>query len=654
MGIKVFFESCPKCLPITIVNCSPQEATRRIETLQQNFEQLTFGSLCNPRDIRRLQMELQFMSIDIEETRSTCDLDTSTYETLVEMTSKILEEKVESYGDSSHDESPTSLEQVKELRSDMVKLLEKVEQQQHESLDESVSVFALVDVLKQLEEAKACIDRDDKSLLDQNYGKEFQEEVAKLQMDLKCVQHKVTKVLGVPTFSHDVGKLNDGYSSVLQELEQKHSERESEDLRKKIEEMERKHAAEVEALQSQLKTFMCTTVEADAVAVDPDSKPSSAEETDVRQFSALPSTVVEAEAVTDTSSTLLQYVPTAQVEVLATGNPTILRQPAPPVSSTPLQSVVLEDPFIEETAVGQGSAFSPSEPLSASAAISRTVDTTIQRQPDTTDNSDAAVREYLDAVLEYLEQLDDVTEILNIMRELRESARIQAMACEKLGNMASESYSNRYMIGTSGGIDSVLNCLRRFPKDLQLQIHGLFAIGNIARNPKENVTKIGKKGGTGLVLAGMKQFPKDIKVQRNGLFAISNLTYNNSENQNRIGLDGISLVVSDMRQFALDLNVQRNGLHALGNLASSDIEHRALIGELGGTDMILKAMIRFPKNGTVQERACSAIESLARSPKLRRELKSKEATKRVKIAKSVVDDKTCAENALHELRKGFR
>jgi len=679
MGVNIFFETCPKCLPKSLASVSPQEATRQIETLQQNFEELTFSALCNPRDVRMLQTELQFMSIDIEKTGSTQDLivNTSNYEFLVEKAAEVLKEKAVLTINQSRDERPTALEQVKELRSDVVKLLSQIEEQKEGHAAKSVPVYALVDVLKQLDQAKACANQDDKSLLDLNCRQEFQEEVDKLQLDLERVQHKITRVPGVAKFSRDVGKLNDGYSSLLQELKQDNYKNESEALRKKIEEMEKQHAAEVEALRSQLNTFMCTTVAADAVAADFDSKPSFVEETTLQQLGGFPSAVAEAEIVHDSPSTEVQSVPTAQVEVLRT-NTIGRRHPPSQVSTVPGQV--------------------PSIPTSVNAALtaaSRAINPTIQRQlacpvPSTHANT---------AILEDLNRTESVCKIVGVMKGQLGSAHVQSVACEKLGkltcnsrsnvamlvkasgietvlksmrrfseeaklqscalltlgNAASQSCDSRCKIGnTAGGIDLELHAMRNFPKDIQVQRNGLFAIGNASKTHEENTTKIGDRGGIDLILKGMREFPKDLQVQKNGLLAICNLAYRNDENKTRISdLNGIALVMDSMREFPEDLNIQRVGLPALSNLASNNPKNRSMIGDLCGTDLVIKVMNRFPKDAKIQESACSAILYLARSPKLRDELRKKGAVRLVSIAKSVITNETCAVNALEELRKGF-
>jgi len=122
---------------------------------------------------------LQFMSIDIVETGSAHYLDTSAYEILVQKVNKTLEEKIDVTIDAASDERPTSLEQVKELRNDMDKLLKHLQQQQEGSTDVLVFVYALVDLLQQLEHAKVAA-KGDKSLWDQECCQEFREEAEKL------------------------------------------------------------------------------------------------------------------------------------------------------------------------------------------------------------------------------------------------------------------------------------------------------------------------------------------------------------------------------------------------------------------------------------------------------------------------------------------
>jgi len=308
-----------------------------------------------------------------------------------------------------------------------------------------------------------------------------------------------------------------------------------------------------------------------------------------------------------------------------------------------------------------------------------------------------AALEDLDAVVEHLDHTRSVTEILHVMKGHQECVRVQAMACKKLGqlthessknvsnvvdadginivlqgmrqypkastlqshallalgNIASDSHRNRHMIGNSGGIDLMLSATGQHPNNIKVQRSGLFAIGNVSKTHNENTTQIGQKGGIELVLIGMNQFRNDVQVQRNGLFAICNLAYNNASNKTRIGyLEGIVLVMSSMQQFPEDLNIQRAGLPALGNLTSTNAKNRSMVGDLGGVDMVLESMTRFPVDAIIQEMGCCTIAFLARSPKLRSELKRKGAAKHVKAAKKVIIDKTCAVNALRELEKG--
>jgi len=114
---------------------------------------------------------------------------------------------------------------------------------------------------------------------------------------------------------------------------------------------------------------------------------------------------------------------------------------------------------------------------------------------------------------------------------------------------------------------------------------------------------------------------------------------------------GIALVMSSMGQFPMYLNIQRAGMTTIGNLVSTNDKNRTMVGNLGGVDLVLEAMARFPNDVTIQEAGCSTMTFLAKSPMLSKELRAKGAEKHVKIAKSVIADKTCAVNALHELQR---
>ena len=151
MGVRVFFDTCPKCLPDILVVCHPNEAVLQVECLQRDLDELTSSALNMSRDIRRIQMELQYLMIDIEETGSTQNLETSNYEYLVNELAMSMEEKIALITDSSRVEPPSMLEQVKELRADM---MDQVKRQRGQVITESASMHALVDVLKQLEQVE--------------------------------------------------------------------------------------------------------------------------------------------------------------------------------------------------------------------------------------------------------------------------------------------------------------------------------------------------------------------------------------------------------------------------------------------------------------------------------------------------------------------
>ena len=303
MGTRIFFETCPKCLPETIKLQSPNEATLQIESLQQSLEALTSTALNMSRDIRRLQTELQFIMMDIEENESTSNLDTDTFDYLVNKLATSLEEKAHLMVDSSRDEPPTMLEQVKELHADMLEHLKR--QQEGAIKTESASIYALVDVLKQLDQIVNDAESEKLSLQEYEFP-EFREIVEQLRADLEDTKHVLEDIPNASRLSHDVCSLSDRYLLLLQDMNRKHNASgESEAMQQKMEEMERQHAAEVEALRAQLNAFMTTTIAANVVAVEAvasvaddgsNAKPRQ-QESSIPAYTPLPAPVAQAEVV---------------------------------------------------------------------------------------------------------------------------------------------------------------------------------------------------------------------------------------------------------------------------------------------------------------------------------------------------------------------
>jgi len=649
MGVKILYETCPRCFASSLTSSSLPEAFRQIETLQRNYEDLAsylqLEASERPREISRIQNELEYMQIDIEKIGSTKGIDTLVYENLVQWAETTVEAKISLVIDNARTEPPSLLEQLTELHVDMVRLAQVVKQQQEGAAVGPVPAYALNDVLKQLEQVKASAEQDESSW-EQDY-QEFHDEINRLQKDLQSVQSTMVNVT-----SCDVMKLNTGFSSLKQDMERKHFEHTArakqgeEDLRKRIDLLERQHAAQVEALQAQLSAFMSTTVAAGAVSPSP-TGPQRLEQAEVPMVSerdnTFPSTVVEAEIVADDLASSRRSAATTTVDA-AGASLTSRRQQTDIITSM----------------------------------CESSVNTSI-----TSDNQG----------LEALERTNEVFEILQLMGRHQTNALLQALACKKLAALAYNNGEIRTRIGFSGGIDLVLNGMRQFPQDKQVQSHGILALNNISYAHDENKCRIGVSGGVSLVLNNLRQFPndqqiqrsallalgnfalddeiatmisnvggieislramrqlpEDEQVQRNGLRALINLACTHKENKTKIGdLGGVESALSAMLRFRENTDVQLHGLHALGNLACNNEKNRTRIGS-AGVDLVLQAMRRFPKDAEIQQRGCLTIKALARSTEMRREMKTKGATKVVKKAKHVICDKSCATSTLNALR----
>lgn len=142
---------------IIIEGMSSKQAIHQIETLQRDLEKLTIIS----RDVCRIQMELQFMKMDIKESQNTWKLDSRMYNILANKAARALEEHLKLLLESSAPSEPLILvEQIKELDSDLNKVIEQVEQQQDENVSDLIFIYPLCDLLnKQLEQVQRTIEQ---------------------------------------------------------------------------------------------------------------------------------------------------------------------------------------------------------------------------------------------------------------------------------------------------------------------------------------------------------------------------------------------------------------------------------------------------------------------------------------------------------------
>jgi hypothetical protein len=669
MGTLIFFETCPKCLPETIKLQSPNEATLQIESLQQSLEALTSTALNMSRDIRRLQTELQFIMMDIEENDSTSNLDTDTFNYLCNKLTMSLEEKIHLMMNSSRDEPPTMLEQISELHADMLEQLKR--QQEGNTKTESVSIYALIDVLKQLDQLVDDAKSETLSLQEYEFP-EFRESVNKLRADLEDTKHILEDIPHASWLSHDVCSLSDRYLLLLQDMNRKHNAcGESEAMQQRIEEMERQHAAEVEALRAQLNAFMNTTVAANVIAVEAvasavddggNAKPRQQEST-IPPCTPLPAPVAQVQVVGPLPMNRHCSVVTVEAErVIPVVNLVDERHCTSAFRESDTAhrlgdlANVPETHFVRTNSTDPSLRSNATMSLRTNAEISagnhtstRNHTMTLSQQPSLI-LSEMIALENLDRLLENV--TDPWTDILHIMKDHPSSPLIQATALENIACLTQEPTTsssmeqrhleeNRRKICYAGGIDLILKALRQFPRNDNVQKHGLRAIGTVSKRNKENAVKFGEKGAIELVEKGMRQFADHIYIQRNGLFTLGILVFNIYHHKTKIrDSDGIAFIMSNMQKFRNDDQIQRHGLSCLANLISNHVENRSLFSEMGGADIILSAMKRFPQDVMVQDVACWAIAFLAKSPEGHMELRRKGAATAVLKAMSVIGNQS--------------
>lgn len=650
MGILVFYDACPKCLPSMLQDMSCKKATQTIETLQRDLERLGIVS----RDIARIQTELQYLVVDIEESQSTQNLDTSIYSILINKAAKSHVDSIDMLMECScSSEPPTVLEQIRALGKDLRVLTNNAEHFEGEIVSDSWHIYALCDVIDELGHVQQVVNGDSIS-----QHQDLVEEIEQLLSDLAHTKRILDATPALADLSKSVKGLVDGFSCIL------HPENQTEALllRQQMEDMEEQYSQQIAALQSQLETLMYNAVATDAVAV-----PASRE---LEAANTSPLTTVR--EIHPNEVATMQRSGTVEAEVILDSS----HIPRPHSIMT-VEAEQVSDPI-------------RSRAISTNAPSSRHTSRPSSFQDTSRSESVALLHLGLKCVA------SDVLSILNVMKEYPDRARVQTVAAEKLSLLTCNNTANVSAAIKANGIDLVIKFIRRFPEEValqthglrllshfatdinlasksiiasadgielvlaavnrcpmvaQVQIYGLMAIGCLSIGSPEITTDLGNHGGIQLALKAMLQFPNVVEVQRKGLYAVCNLAFCNDSNKETIGsISGINILVNAMRRFPEDAGVQQNGIPALANLASNNGKIRALIGERGGTALILDAMSKFPTDVSIQEKACLAIAYFAKSRKLKRQMKASGAIELVEKARALTGETNSTLFAYSQLR----
>jgi hypothetical protein len=706
-GIRVFFETCPTCLVESIQKKRPEETIAQIQSLNENVENLVAdnegeGHIRSSlsKNMKRLQLELQFIGTEIKETGSCSEIDTSAYTYVVGRIEKCLEEMDENTKlDSAHCKPPTLLEQVKELRVSMITQLKK----QRDGPDEKVlSANALVDVLKQLEAVERNAELDTLSLHDEE-RKELRDEVDRLQANLEHVQYVIEEIPLLSKFSHSVGVLSDLYLNLLQYLDAKLSEDEqNRELRERMEIMEKQHADEVKAIRSQLNTFMNTTVAANVLSTEtlaPVDVIAFIDEED--QGEVLRNKIEEMErehvavvgALQSQLDTLMASIPAAANAV-----------PEDSISGSLEEMTRSQELLVQETEFSVIDA----EIVDTFPAIARhpsigTVEAelltsshtfacfTSANDPDANcssnirriksmseiDSADAVAIECKHAkfispqVTKSIRRAKSMTEIVDVDTtspiEQTESKLLaktadanhqttftcspNAIATEYFAFTKDDSSESKVHNADLATISSFSMCappashenLPRLKEEQMKEPNSTSCRTEIPRGggyfqTERDTHQTGEAEGINLILRAARLFPHDLNAQMCGLLTIKNLTKNSNETTEISHKDCIEIVLRGMQEFPEDVQITTIGLTALESFASMGCKNRSMIGNMGGVNVVLSSMhhFHFPENAEIWEKCCSTIALLAKSPKTRSELRCKGVLKAIRRTKALM------------------
>jgi hypothetical protein len=706
-GIRVFFETCPTCLVESIQKKRPEETIAQIQSLNENVETLVADNAGEghirsslSKNLKRLQLELQFIGTEIEESGSCSEIDTSAYTYVVGRIETCLEEiddnnKLDS---ARHCKPPTLLEQVKELRVSMITQLKK----QRGGPDEKVlSAYALIDVLKQLEAVESNVELDTLLLHDEE-RKELRDEVDRLQANLEHVQYVIGEIPLLSKFSHSVGVLSDLYLNLLQYLDAKLSENEqNRELRERMEIMEKQHADEVKALRSQLNTFMNTTVAANVLSTEtlaPVDVVAFIDEEDKGEVLRNKIEEMEREhvavvgALQSQLDTLMASIPAAanaMAEDSISGSlEEMTRSQELLVQET--ESSVIDAEIVDTFPIGRHPSIGTveAEVLTSSHTFACFTST---NDPDANcsrnirriksmseiDLADSVPIECKHAnfisaqVTNSIRRVKSMTDIVDVdttsPTEQTESKLLaktadanhqttftcspNAIATEYFAFTKDDPSESKIHNADLATISSFSMCalpashenLPILKEEQMKEPNSTSCRTKIPRcggyfQTERDTPQIGEAEGINLILRAARLFPHDSNAQMCGLLTIHNLTKNSNETTEISHKDCIEMVLRGMQEFPEDVQITTIGLTALESFASMGCDNRSMIGNMGGVDVVLSCMhhFHFPENAEIWEKCCSTIALLAKSPKTRSELRCKGALKAIRKTKALM------------------
>lgn len=241
--------------------------------------------------------------------------------------------------------------------------------------------------------------------------------------------------------------------------------------------------------------------------------------------------------------------------------------------------------------------------------------------------------------------------IVQAMKSNEESLTLQTKCCKLISALTFYHDGNKLAFHQAGAAETVVRAMNRFILSGELQKQGCGTLCNLSslQSHRENVIKA---GAVESILAAMKVHPQNQKLQTKACFCLYNLAtggeyihkamqqhsdsdllqgkccrvmsamtyYNNELSEQAFGdqaEQASEQVVNAMLKFPKDATLQLFGCGALCNLASLPSQQASLI-KVGGVDAVIAAIKLHPKDQEILLKACLCLYNLAASSEVYR------------------------------------
>jgi hypothetical protein len=205
-----------------------------------------------------------------------------------------------------------------------------------------------------------------------------------------------------------------------------------------------------------------------------------------------------------------------------------------------------------------------------------------------------------------------VAAVVASMRAKLADARAQADGCESLRKLA-ESYANKKLIASAGGIKAVLAGMRSHSTSEAVQEHGCHALASLSEID-DNRSLIEFDGGIEAVVAAMRARADDVAVFESGCAVLWDMSNRGDWTCKAIALaGGIEAIVVGMRTHAANVAAQRRGCGSLRYISGGfdgNIES-VVTGNVSVIEAIVASMRAHSADAAVQEHGCAALDILS-------------------------------------------